>query len=100
MSTEHNVTPADGRTPKRGAGVFDVRMIIGLLLGIYGAVIGITGLVGTSEADLAKTGDINLNLWTAVGLLVASAVFFVWARLRPILMPADYDVALRDDETE
>ena len=100
MSTEQNVTSADGQKPKKRAGAFDVRTVIGLLLGIYGVVIGLTGLLGTSEQDLAKTGDINLNLWTGVGLLVASAVFFVWARLRPILMPADVDVSSRDDGTE
>jgi LPXTG-motif cell wall-anchored protein len=99
MSMEQNVTQAGGRTPRRRAGAFDVRTIIGLLLGIYGVVLGITGLVATSGQDLAKAGDINLNLWTAVGLLLASAVFFVWARLRPILMPADFDMSSSDDET-
>jgi hypothetical protein len=98
MSTEQNVTQAGGRAPKKRAGAFDVRTVIGLLLGIYGVVLGITGLVATSGEDLVKAGDINLNLWTAVGLLLASAVFFVWARLRPILMPADLDVSSRDDE--
>lgn len=98
MSTEHNDTQAGGRMPRKRAGAFDIRTIIGLLLGIYGVVLGITGLVATSGKDLAKAGDINLNLWTAVGLLLASAVFFVWARLRPILMPAEFDVSSSDDE--
>jgi LPXTG-motif cell wall-anchored protein len=97
MSTEQNVAPADERAGKR-AGVFDVRMVIGLLLGIYGVVLGITGLVGTSEEDLAKTDDINLNLLTAVGLLAASGAFFAWARLRPILVPADADGSPDHDE--
>ncbi len=86
MSMEAN---AARRTRKQRAGVFDVRAIIGLLLGIYGVVLTITGLVGTSEQDLAKAGDVNLNLWTGIGLLVGSAVFFVWARLRPVLVPAE-----------
>jgi hypothetical protein len=99
MSTENNGTQVGGRYPRRRAGVFDVRTIIGLLLAIYGVVLGITGLVATSGEDLAKAGDINLNLWTGAGLLLASAVFFVWARLRPILMPADFDVSSGDDGT-
>jgi drug/metabolite transporter (DMT)-like permease len=86
MSMENT---AARRTPKQRAGVFDVRAIIGLLLGIYGVVLTVTGLVGTSEQDLAKAGGVNLNLWTGIALLVASAVFFVWARLRPVLVPAD-----------
>jgi drug/metabolite transporter (DMT)-like permease len=81
------------KAPRRGrrqrAGVFDVRTIIGLLLGIYGVILTITGLVGTTEQDLAKTGNVNLSLWTGIALVVASAVFFVWARLRPVLVPAD-----------
>jgi len=99
MSMEHGATRADGPIPKKRAVAFDVRTIIGLLLGIYGVVLGITGLVATSGADLAKAGDVNLNLWTAVGLLLASAVFFVWARLRPILIPAEFDGSSSEDET-
>ena len=86
MSMEQN---AARRTRKQRAGVFDVRAIIGLLLGIYGVVLTITGLVSTSEQDLAKAGGVNLNLWTGIGLLLASAAFLVWARLRPVLVPAD-----------
>ena len=77
------------RTRKQRAGVFDIRSIIGLLLGIYGLVLTITGLVSTSDQDLAKSGGVNLNLWTGLALLLAAAVFFVWARLRPVLVPAD-----------
>jgi hypothetical protein len=77
------------RKPRKRAGIFDIRMVIGLLLAIYGVVLTVTGLVGTSEDDLAKANDVNVNLWTGVGLLVASAVFFVWSRLRPVLVPTD-----------
>jgi drug/metabolite transporter (DMT)-like permease len=73
--------------PKQRGGVFDVRSVIGLFLGVYGVVLTVTGLVGTTDADLAKAGGANVNLWTGAGLLVTSAVFFTWARLRPILVP-------------
>lgn len=86
------------RTPKQRAGIFDVRSVIGLFLGVYGVVLTVTGLVGTTDADLAKAGGANVNLWTGVGLLVTSAVFFTWARLRPILVPTDdSDTTSRDD---
>jgi hypothetical protein len=79
-----------GRTPRRTrAGVFDVRVIIGTLLGIYGVVLTIYGLAFTSETDLAKADGTNLNLWTGITLIVASAVFIVWARLRPVLVPVE-----------
>ena len=79
-----------GRNPRRQrAGVFDIRMIIGLLLGIYGVVLTVTGLVGTSDSDLAKTNGVNLNLWTGVALLAGALVFFAWSRLRPVMVPPD-----------
>lgn len=85
MSMEEEAA-ASGR---KRAGVFDVRTIIGLLLGIYGVVLTVTGLVGTSEQELAKAGNVNLNLWTGIALVVASAVFSAWVRLRPVRVPTD-----------
>ncbi|MDQ4085682.1 MAG: hypothetical protein M3165_07685 [Actinomycetota bacterium] len=80
-------TPTARRTRQR-AGVFDIRTIIALLLGIYGVVLTLTGLFATSQQDLAKAGGINLNLWTGTALLASSALFFAWARLRPVVVPA------------
>ena len=34
-----------------------------------------------------RTGGINANLWAGLVLLVMSAIFITWARLRPILVP-------------
>jgi hypothetical protein len=87
MSMEHGATAGGRRPRKKRAGLFDVRFIIGLLLGIYGVVLTLTGLFGTSEEDLAKAGGTNVNLWTGIALIVAAAVFFVWARLRPVELP-------------
>ena len=79
-----------GRTPRRTrAGLFDVRFIIGTLLGIYGVVLTIYGLAFTSEADLAKVNGENLNLWTGICLIIASVIFIVWARVRPVLVPVE-----------
>jgi hypothetical protein len=81
-------TTDEGRPAKR-ATAFDVRIVIGLLLGIYGVVLVVTGLVDTSEAELAKSDGVNINLWAGIGLVVASLVFIAWARLRPLLVPLD-----------
>ena len=70
------------------AGVFDIRTIIGLLLGIYGVILVITSFF-TSQKQLDKADGANVNLWTGLGLLVASLVFIAWARLRPIVVPDD-----------
>lgn len=70
----------------RKAGAFDIRNFIGLLMGLYGVI-----LVGAqfldSEEQLAKADGLRVNLWTGLALLVTAAVFFTWARLRPLVVP-------------
>ncbi|MEZ0580761.1 LPXTG cell wall anchor domain-containing protein [Nocardioides sp. MH1] len=66
------------------AGAFDIRNVIGGLLGLYGVVLLVTGLVSDEAPD--RTGDINANIWTGLGLLVAAAAFLVWSRLRPTVV--------------
>lgn len=78
------------KKPRR-AGAFDIRNIIGALLGVYGLVLLVTGLVATSDGALEKAGGVNLNLWTGVGLVLAAAVFLTWARLRPVIVPPEVE---------
>jgi LPXTG-motif cell wall-anchored protein len=73
---------------KKAAGAFDVRNIIGALIGFYGLVLLVMGLIGPSEDDLAKTGGFNANLWVGLGMLVAGIAFILWSRLRPIVVQA------------
>jgi len=73
-------------TIKKTAGAFDIRVIIGGLLGFYGLVLLIVGLFFTSEDDLAKGDGFHVNLWTGIALLVTAAIFIAWARLRPIVV--------------
>ena len=51
----------------------------------------LAGQFGTSEAALGRAGGANVNLWTGVALLVVSTSFVLWARLRPVVVPADRD---------
>jgi hypothetical protein len=69
------------------AGAFDIRTFIALLIGVYGVVLVVTGLVGTSEEELARAGGVNVNLWAGLGMLVFAACFTAWARLRPVVVP-------------
>ena len=71
------------------AGAFDVRNIIGALMGLYGVILVLAGIFG--DKALEKTGGVNANLWTGLGLLAVAAVFIGWARLRPIVVPDDFD---------
>jgi hypothetical protein len=71
------------------AGAFDIRNIIGGLLGLYGVILALAGLLGEHEPE--KTGGVNANLWTGLALIAVALAFFTWARLRPIQVPADVD---------
>ena len=71
------------------AGAFDIRNIIGALLGLYGVILTLAGLLGEHEPE--KTGGVNANLWTGLGLLAVALTFLAWAKIRPIVVPADFD---------
>lgn len=73
---------ADRNTRRRTAGAFDIRNVIGALLGIYGVVLLLMGLFGDEESD--KTGGVNANLWAGLALLAVGLVFLAWGRLRPV----------------
>ena len=68
----------------RTAGAFDVRNFIGALLAIFGVILTIAGIVGFTPDEAERTGGVDANLWTGIGLIIAAAVFLIWAKLRPI----------------
>jgi hypothetical protein len=82
----------DGNDESRHqAGLFDIRTFIAALIGIYGVVLVIMGLVGTPDSQLSKSDGVNINLWTGIALIVAAAVFQTWAKLRPVVVPDHID---------
>lgn len=80
---ENPPTAGSGHT----AGAFDIRNIIGALLGLYGIILVLAGLF--MDTAKHKTGGVNANLWTGIALAVVAAAFLLWARLKPIVVPAD-----------
>ena len=66
---------------------FDIRLIIALLLGVYGVVLLVLGLFFVSDSDIKKSAGVNINLWTGIAMLVGCALFVLWARLRPLRVP-------------
>ena len=64
------------------------------MLGIDGAIILLVGIFGDAEED--KTGGVNANLWAGLVLVVMSAIFLVWAWLRPVVVPDEFEAD--DDE--
>lgn len=75
----------------RKAGAFDIRVFIASLIGIYGVVLVLVGLFGTGDSQMAKADGLNINLFAGLGMVVVSAVFLLWARLRPVIVPAEAD---------
>jgi hypothetical protein len=65
------------------ASLFDLRMVIGGLLTLYGVILTVMGLFASSDAK-AKAAGININLWAGLVILAGGAVFLAWARLRPL----------------
>ena len=94
--SDKTVDPSAKAAGGHTAGAFDIRNIIGSLLSIYGVLLVLAGLFMDTEEE--KTGGVNANLWTGLGLLVAGVAFLLWARLKPIIVPADVEPA-QDDPT-
>ncbi len=81
---------------KHDAGAFDIRNVIGVLMGVYGVILLLMGLFADPETD--KTGGINANLWMGIALTVVGVVFVAWSRLRPVKVPEHVE-PVGDDET-
>jgi len=91
--SETSTTTESGRRGHK-AGLLDIRNIIGALLGIDGLILLLVGIFGDAEED--KTGGVNANLWAGLVLVVMGAIFLVWAYLRPVVVPDDFEAP--DDE--
>src|SRR6476646_6838574 len=85
MTTTRTAETGSPARPRRTAGLADIRNIIGGLLGTYGVILTLLGILADPQDD--KTGGVNANLWAGLALLVASAIFLTWARLRPVVVP-------------
>lgn len=87
MSDDEHVSKTEQAAAQSSSStnLFDLRVISAVLFAIYGVILTLMGLFGTDEEGLAKAGGININLWTGVALLVAAALFVLWARLSPLV---------------
>lgn len=89
MSTAGSSAAGDagkGTGEKHAAGAFDVRNVIAALIGFYGLVLVVVGLVDNSDEALEKAGGFNANLWVGLGMLLFALSFALWSRLRPIVV--------------
>lgn len=76
--------------------LFDIRNIIGALLGIYGVVLTIAGFAPGLLQEHEKNASNNpvdlyigteANWWVGLVLIGVAIVFIAWALLRPVEVP-------------
>lgn len=69
---------------QHAAGAFDIRNVIGGLIGVYGVILTVMGILDAGDNG---TGDASANLWAGIAMLVIGVLFLVWARVRPVKVP-------------
>jgi hypothetical protein len=88
--TEPEKLPVDHHgAPSAASQLFDLRTVIAVLFGVYGIILTVMGLFVDDEAELAKAGGININLWSGLAMIVVAALFLLWVRLRPLVPPGE-----------
>ena len=73
--------------------LFDIRNVIGALMGIYGVALTIAGFAPGLLREREKGAENNpvdlyfgteANWWVGLALIAVSAIFIAWALLRPV----------------
>lgn len=79
------------QSTNHSAGAFDIRNVIGTLLGIYGIVLIICSFLfdpGVNpDTGLAK--EATDNLYAGIGMLAVAIGFALWAKFAPIVVAED-----------
>lgn len=71
------------------AGAFDIRNIIGIVIGVFGVILVVVGLFFSPAEELAKSGGIRANLISGIVMTVFGVGFIAWSLLRPVVVPVD-----------
>ena len=61
----------------------DIRIVIGAVLSIIGLFLLICSAFLNGPEEMAKTGDVNANLWSGLGLLAIAAGMGLWWWIKP-----------------
>ncbi|MCU0647658.1 MAG: hypothetical protein MUF00_06665 [Gemmatimonadaceae bacterium] len=58
----------------------DLRIPIGVLFAVLGAILGIYGMITAGNTEMyVRAGGLNINLWWGLAMLVAGLVFLALA---------------------
>ncbi len=80
----HSTPRAAKRSQTVSRYLFDLRSIIGLLLGIYGIGLILYALVATTPEQIEQAAGLHINLGTGAALLLMAGAFLAWATIRPV----------------
>lgn len=80
--TDDTHTEEPVRMTMTEARLLDLRTYIAVLMLIFGAVVTGMGIVA-GDVDIAKSANVNINLWSGIGMLVVAAFFVIWALVKP-----------------
>jgi hypothetical protein len=69
--------------PHRESRLLDLRFVIALMFLIFGVLVTLAGVFADQES-IDKAAGINISLWTGLGMLVLSGVFFLWLAKAPV----------------
>src|SRR2546423_9361911 len=86
--SDETATPAvsdeDELAAARAANRFDIRRLIGALFVLYGGVLTVLGIDGSTHLK-HKADGINIDLWTGIAMLVFGALMIFWALALPAM---------------
>jgi hypothetical protein len=68
----------------RAANRFDIRRLIGALFILYGVILTLLGIFGSSHVKHKAAGT-NVDLWSGIGMLVFGALMVFWALYKPVM---------------
>ena len=83
-SSGTGTTDAEEAEAARAANRFDIRRLIGGLFLLYGLILLILGIVGSSTVK-HKAAGINVDLYTGIGMLIFGGLMLFWAISRPVV---------------
>lgn len=74
--------PSENQTEPK-AQMTDIRFIIAAALGLIGIFLIICSFIFNGPDGMAKTGGLNANLWSGLGLSAVALIMGLWWRIRP-----------------
>ena len=73
---------SEKQTPAK-AQLTDIRFVIASALGLIGVFLIICSFIFNGADEMSKTGGIDANLWSGLGLIAVALIMGLWWKIRP-----------------